>query len=53
MQEVWGKALGGEGALEMVMATWSSSLAWESPRTEDPGGAAVHGVAENQTWPSN
>ena len=27
-------------------------LAWRIPRTEEPGGAAVHGVAERRTRPS-
>ena len=29
------------------MATHSSILAWSIPRTEGPGGATVHGVAES------
>ena len=32
--------------LEEEMATLSSILAWEIPWTEAPGGATVHGVAE-------
>ena len=31
------------------MATHSSILAWETPWTEEPGGATVHGVAESDT----
>ena len=31
------------------MATHSSIPAWEIPRTEEPGGATVHGVAESDT----
>ena len=29
------------------MATHSSIPAWEIPRTEEPGGATVYGVAES------
>ena len=32
--------------LEKEMATHSSILAWEMPRTEEPGGATVHGVTK-------
>ena len=35
------------------MATHSSTLAWKIPRMEDPGEAAVHGVAKSQTQLSN
>ena len=38
MQETWVRALGWEDPLEKDMATHSSTLAWETPRTEDPGG---------------
>ena len=31
------------------MAPHSSTLAWQIPWTEEPGGAAVHGVAGSQT----
>ena len=31
------------------MATYSSILAWKIPQTEEPGGAAVHGVAKSRT----
>ena len=34
---VWGRGRGGN-PLEKKMATHSSILAWESPRTEEPGG---------------
>ena len=33
------------------MATHSSILAWETPWTEEPGWATVHGVPKNQTGP--
>ena len=33
----------------MVMATYSSVLAWRIPGTEEAGGLTVHGVAKRQT----
>ena len=38
MQETWVQSLGWEDPLEKEMATRSSILAWETPRTEEPGG---------------
>ena len=38
MQETWVQSLGQEYSLEEEMATHSSILAWEIPRTEEPGG---------------
>ena len=38
MQETLVQALGQEDPLEKEMATHSSILAWEIPRTEEPGG---------------
>ena len=38
MQETWVYSLGEKDLLEKEMATRSSSLAWEVPRTEEPGG---------------
>ena len=38
MHETWVGSLGGDDPLEKEMATHSSTLAWEIPRTEDPGG---------------
>ena len=35
------------------MAAHSSPLAWKIPWTEEPGGAAVHGVAQSGTRLSN
>ena len=32
--------------MEKEMATHSSIFAWEIPRTEEPGGATVHGVTK-------
>ena len=37
MQETWVRSLGQEDPLEKEMATHSSILAWEVPRTEEPG----------------
>ena len=37
MQETWVQFLGQEDPLEKGMATHSSILAWEIPRTEEPG----------------
>ena len=37
MQEIWVQSLGREDPLEEEMATHSSILAWEIPRTEEPG----------------
>ena len=36
--ETWVQSLGQEDPLEKEMATHSSILAWEIPRTEGPGG---------------
>ena len=38
MQEMQVQSLGQEDPLEREMATQSSILAWEVPRTEEPGG---------------
>ena len=38
MQETQVRSLGPEDRLEEEMATHSSILAWEIPRTEEPGG---------------
>ena len=38
LQEIWVRSLGGEDALEEDMATHSSTLAWDVPWTEEPGG---------------
>ena len=43
------QSLGGEDPLEKEMATHSSILAWKIPRTEEPHGLQVHGVAKSQT----
>ena len=38
MQNTWVRSLGLEDPLKKEMATHSSILAWEIPRTEDSGG---------------
>ena len=38
VQEIWVQTLGWEDPLEKEMATHSSILAWEIPRTEEPAG---------------
>ena len=38
MQETWVQSLGQEDPLEKEMATHSNILAWDIPRTEEPGG---------------
>ena len=38
MWETWVQSLGGEDPLEREMATYSSTLAWEIPWTEEPDG---------------
>ena len=37
MQETWVRSLGQEGPLKKEMATHSSTLAWKTPWTEEPG----------------
>ena len=38
MQETWVLSLGWEDPLEKGMATYSSTLVWRIPWTEEPGG---------------
>ena len=53
-QETRVLSLGQEDPLENEMATHSSILAWEIPRTEESGGLhTVHGVAKDCTRFSN
>ena len=47
MQETRVQSLGQEGLLEKEMATHSSTLAWEIPRTEEPGGLQSIGHKES------
>ena len=50
MKETWVWSLGWDDPLGKKMATYSSTLAWEIPRTEEPGGlATVHRAAKNRT----
>ena len=37
MQEIWVRSLSQKGPLDKEMATCSSTLAWKSPGTEEPG----------------
>ena len=48
MQETRVRFLGREDPLEKEMATHSSILAWEIPRTEEPGGLQSLG-SQSQT----
>ena len=48
MQEAQVQFLGQEDPLEQVMATHSSILAWEIPRTEEPGG--LQSVVSQKSW---
>ena len=41
MQETWVQSLSQEDILEKGMPTHSSILAWEIPRTEEPGGLRI------------
>ena len=45
-QEMQFRPLGQEDPLEKETAPHSSILAWRISWTEEPGGAAVHGVAK-------
>ena len=47
MQEIWVQSLGREDPLEEEMATHSSILAWEIPRTEEPGRLQSMGCKES------
>ena len=46
MQETRVRFLGQEDPLEKEMATHFSILAWEIPRTEEPGGLQSTGLQE-------
>ena len=47
MQETRVQSLGQEDALEEEMTIHSSILAWETPRTEEPGGLQSMGHKES------
>ena len=49
MQETEVQSLVWEDLLEKEMATHSSILAWEIPRTEEPGGLQSMGSQKSQT----
>ena len=49
MQETWVQSLGEEDPLEKGMATNSSVLAWEIPRTKEPGGYSPWGSPGKNT----
>ena len=49
MEEMWVRSLDQEDPLEKEMATHSSILAWEIPRTEEPGGLQSRGLKELDT----
>ena len=49
MQEMWVRSLGWEDLLEKEMATHSSILAWEIPKTEESGGLQSMGSQKSQT----
>ena len=47
--EIWVQSRGQEDPLKEEMAVHSSILAWEIPRTEDPGGLQSMGSQESDT----
>ena len=49
MQEAWVRSLCRDDLLEVEMAAHSSALAWEIPRTEEPGGCSPWGGKELDT----
>ena len=49
MRETWVRSLGWEDPLEKEMATHSSILAWEIPRTEELAGYSPWGRKESET----
>ena len=57
IQETQVQSLGWEDPLEKEIATHSSTVAWEIPRTEETSSSLesliVYGVTEAQTWLSN
>ena len=48
MQETKVQALSREDTLEKEVATYSSILAWEIPRTEEPGG--LQSMGSQKYW---
>ena len=49
MQETWVQSLGQQDLMEKEMAIHSSTLAWEIPQTEEPGGLQSTGSQELYT----
>ena len=49
MQEIWVQSLGQEDPLKKEVAIHSSTLAWEIPQTEEPGGLPSTGLQKSQT----
>ena len=49
MRETWVRSLGWEGLLEEDVATYTSILAWKTPKDREAWRAAVYGVAKSQT----
>ena len=49
MQETWVQSLGREDPLEEGMAAPSSTLAWRTPWTEEPGGYSPQRLKESDT----
>ena len=52
-QETRVRSLGQEDPLEKEMATHTRILAWEIPRTEEPGGLQSMGLQKSQKQLSN
>ena len=54
MHETWVQSLGWEDPLEKEMATYSSTLAWRIPWTEEPGGLQSIGLQRvGHNWVTN
>ena len=53
MQETWVLSLGWEDPLEEGMATYSSTLAWRIPWTEEPGGLQSMELQKSWIWQSD
>ena len=49
MQETWVRSLGREDPVEKEMATYSSTLAWKSPWTEEPDRLQSMGSQKSDT----
>ena len=49
LQEMQVRSLGWEDPLEKEVATYSGILAWEIPRTKEPGGVQSMGLQQSGT----